>query len=389
MELGSMRTGDLVYLDVLGQDVVIVGNHRLIDELLEKRSANTSDRPHSYVLPLIGNDVAFSTMPYGQWWRDHRRAFWQIFHPKAIQGYRDIQQVYTRRFLRKLVETPEQFKQHSRYVFGAATLKILYNIDAKDSGDEVLARIDEALTCTDDTLTGGHPIEFLPWLRHVPDWAPGAGFKRKLAQCKAAVTYAKEDPFARMVAAMDQGTAGSCSLSLLLARIEDDTYMGDRKHYVDLVKNVGLIAFEAGSDTSYSSLLGFFLAMSLHPEVQRKAQAELDTVVGPESLPDFEDRDALPYTNAIIRETLRWHNVLPLSIPHRTVKDDEIDGFFIPAGTVLIPNTWAMLRDPAAYDRPEQFNPDRFIRDGKLDTSVRDPAAYVFGYGRRRVGKNT
>ncbi|OSD07376.1 cytochrome P450 [Trametes coccinea BRFM310] len=154
------RYGDLVYFNILGQDVVIIGNHRLVNELLEKRSANTSDRPHSYVLPL--------TMRYGQWWRNHRRAFWQILHPKVVQGYREIQQGYTRRFLHKLIETPNHMKEHSRYVFGAAMLKILYNIHAKDGGDEALARIDKAVTCTADTLTGGHPIQFLPWLRHVP-----------------------------------------------------------------------------------------------------------------------------------------------------------------------------------------------------------------------------
>ncbi|CDO71681.1 hypothetical protein BN946_scf184915.g25 [Trametes cinnabarina] len=159
--------------------------------------------------------------------------------------------------------------------------------------------------------------------------------------------------------------------------------MGEKEYYEELVKNVGLVAYEAGSDTSFSTLLGFFLAMCHYPEVQRKAQAELDAVVGPHRLPDFGDRDALPYINAVIKEALRWHIVLPLGLPHRTVQDDEIDGYFLPAGTILIPNTWAMMQDADAYDKPREFYPDRFIRDGKLDTTVRDPAAYVFGYGRR------
>ncbi len=81
-----------------------------------------------------------------------------------------------------------------------------------------------------------------------------------------------------------------------------------------------------------------FVAMSLHPEVQRKAQAELNAVVGPNRLPEFEDRDALVYVNAVIKEALRWHNVLPFVVPHSTLEDDECRGYFIPAGTVLVPN---------------------------------------------------
>ena len=55
-----------------------------------------------------------------------------------------------------------------------------------------------------------------------------------------------------------------------------------------------------------------FLAMAIYPEVQKKAQAEIDAVVGPHRLPDFEDRPSLPYINAIIKESMRWHLVLPL-----------------------------------------------------------------------------
>ena len=55
-----------------------------------------------------------------------------------------------------------------------------------------------------------------------------------------------------------------------------------------------------------------FLAMALYPEVQKKAQAEIDAAVGPDRLPDFEDRHSLSYINAIVKETMRWHLVTPL-----------------------------------------------------------------------------
>ncbi|KAI0662141.1 cytochrome P450 [Cubamyces menziesii] len=94
------------------------------------------------------------------------------------------------------------------------------------------------------------------------------------------------------------------------------------------------------SDTTYSTIEGLFLALSLYPEVQRKAQAELDAVVNRERLPGLEDRHALVYINAVVKEALRWHNVVPLGVTHCTLEDDELHGYFIPAGTSVVPNVW-------------------------------------------------
>ena len=147
--------------------------------------------------------------------------------------------------------------------------------------------------------------------------------------------------------------------------------------------------------------------MSLYPDVREKAQTELHTVVGPNRLPDHADRSDLPYISAIIKECLRWQNPTPLGIAHAALKDDEYEGYFIPAGTIVIANTWcvhgtyqhstshppdstrgvfrALLHDHEAYPEPERFHPERFLKDGQLDPQVRDPALIAFGYGRRYV----
>ena len=93
---------------------------------------------------------------------------------------------------------------------------------------------------------------------------------------------------------------------------------------------------------SFSTIQTFFLAMALYPDVQRKAQAELDAVVGSHRLPDFGDRASLPYVDAIVREALRWMPVAPLGLTHSTLEDDEFEGWFVPRGTMLIPNIWSV-----------------------------------------------
>lgn len=80
--------------------------------------------------------------------------------------------------------------------------------------------------------------------------------------------------------------------------------------------------------------------MTLHPEAQRKAQKELDLIVGGERLPEPDDRDALVYVNALLMECLRWLPVVPVAIPHRAVADDEYNGYFIPKGSIVFGNTW-------------------------------------------------
>ena len=80
--------------------------------------------------------------------------------------------------------------------------------------------------------------------------------------------------------------------------------------------------------------------MSLHPSARAKAQAELHAVVGSHRLPDHSDRNDLLYIEAIIKECLRWQNATPMGIPHAVIEDDECEGYFIPAGTVVFVNAW-------------------------------------------------
>lgn len=77
--------------------------------------------------------------------------------------------------------------------------------------------------------------------------------------------------------------------------------------------------------------------MALYPEVQAKAQAELDKVVGQARLPDFDDIKQMPYIEAVAMETIRWMPVAPFAIPHAVIADDVYNGYHIPKGSILVP----------------------------------------------------
>lgn len=114
-------------------------------------------------------------------------------------------------------------------------------------------------------------------------------------------------------------------------------------------------------------------------QVQRKAHAELDRVIGKYRLPILADRDKLPYIDAIIKETHRWRPVAPTGVPHAALQDDIYDGYLIPKGAQMIPNVSLFASDQTAYPVPESFNPDRFM----TTPAPPDPTAFTFGFGRR------
>lgn len=94
------------------------------------------------------------------------------------------------------------------------------------------------------------------------------------------------------------------------------------------------------SSQTFSTLQAAFLALSRSPSALKRAQAELDAVVGHHRLPNFDDEMSLVYVKATILEALRWHNVVPMGVAHASLADDELRGWFIPAGTIILSNIW-------------------------------------------------
>ncbi|KAI3601251.1 cytochrome p450 [Moniliophthora roreri] len=121
--------------------------------------------------------------------------------------------------------------------------------------------------------------------------------------------------------------------------------------------------------------------MILHPEYQERAHQEIISIVGKDRLPEYRDRDSLLFVECILQETLRWHPVVPLGVPHRSLADDMYKGMLIPKGTIMIPNIHGMSRDKNIYSNPEAFDPTRFLPapEGKGEPHF----AAAWGFGRR------
>lgn len=125
--------------------------------------------------------------------------------------------------------------------------------------------------------------------------------------------------------------------------------------------------------------------MILFPHTQRRAQEELDFVVGRSRLPTFADYEHLPYIRSMVKESLRWSSPFPMGAPHRCMHDDWYDGYFIPKGSMILPNVWEMNHDHEIHGADAgDFNPARFLGPSHSEmVDRRGEGHFSFGFGRR------
>lgn len=274
----------------------------------------------------------------------------------------------------------------------AVLLKVLYGYNTPQDGkldllEEINERVPANLTAA--IAPGAWLVDFFPALKHLPDWAPGTGFKafaRRANRINQAVT---EAPFRFVKRTRTQRTGPSMVGDLLRLREESE---GDGKGAgagtsgsqisEHDIKWVSSSLHGAGIETTTGTHRAFFLAMALHPEIQRRAQREVDELglFAQGQLPGLEHRERLPYVGAVIKEVLRWLPAAPMGVPHEARRDDVLGGKWrVPRGAILLPAAMWFARDPASYRDPEAFAPERHL----APRGEPDPGGYVFGFGRR------
>lgn len=374
--------GELVYSRLLNQEIILINTEKVARDLLERRSNNYSDRPG--ILCLTNDFVGWSfnsvMIKYNDRWRLHRRLFHQAFRPEAAFTYQPMQLRKGRELLSNLLEDPVNWRAHVQTHSVSIIMPVVYGYEPGRRDDPIITIVERAVDLAVSSIKP-EVAAFLgafPFLQHVPSWFPGASFKRTAV---LSTKYAKEMIEAPFQYVQENLASGSASPSMVADSLRKAEDQNASETYVKAIKESAVTAFAAASETTSSTMFIFILTMLQNPEVQARAQAEIDSVVGSVRLPNFEDRASLPYAEAVLREVLRWHPAVPLSIPHAATNDDVYNGYFIPQGATIITNTWAITHNEAKYPNPEEFKPERFFgADGKLND---DTINVAFGAGRR------
>ncbi|KAK7030676.1 O-methylsterigmatocystin oxidoreductase [Favolaschia claudopus] len=377
------KFGDVIFVNVFQNPLLVVNSAEAAFDLLDKKSAIYSSRPiRTMQSEVMGFSWLFSGMPYGPWYKKHRTMFHNHFQAKAIPKYHHTLVDSAHTLLRNLQRTPDNLLHHLRRTTTAIVLSVCYGHHVAEQGDEYVKLADQAMAGVGLSANfGTFLVDYIPILKYVPAWFPGAKFKRDGLKWRQLGLEMWNGPFDMVKRRLEQGTAEPC---LATSELEELFRQAQPDPEVEtLIKDVSATAYAAGSDTTLSILLSFFLAMVIHPEIQERAYAEISAAIPDgDRLPSFDDRSKLPYLECLVQECLRWNPVGNIALAHRLTEDDVYRGFRVPKGTAVLANIWAMLHEPSRYPDPTAFNPDRFSEAQRVN-GLNPLPEIAYGFGRR------
>ncbi|KAG1846126.1 cytochrome P450 [Suillus tomentosus] len=394
--------GDLVFVRILGQGIISINSQHVAEALLDKRSRIYSDRPYlAAVEPFGWSAITFTFSGYGEEWRLSRRLFQQTFRPNSAIKFRPIQITRAREMIVNLMDDPQHYHNHFATFSSSVGMSVIYDYQPSARDDPLVRVVETAMIVGFGMVTPERAflLETFPFLLKLPDWCWGSSIKRDAQISTKHMHEMRDLPFQHAQDHMaEKSFLGQFSMvTENLQRMEKQDEV-PKPMFELALKRAAAAAVLGSYETTSATLMVFVLAMVLYPDVQRRAQAEIDSVIGRDRLPTFEDRTSLPYVEAVLRETFRWQPIAPLGVPHATSSDDTYDGYFIPKGTTVTCNIWsdgfftgfeililhcrAISQDEKRYPDPSRFMPERFLDvNGALTDD--DPSGYVFGLGRR------
>ncbi|KAH7326926.1 cytochrome P450 [Rhizoctonia solani] len=353
---------DVICLKLLGNTVVVLHSaSEWVNDVIGRKLLNWK------------NGVALTE--YGGRFRGHRRIFNKLLSKNAIRSFHDRLLFQNQQMLNRWLEFNGTSVFSDRLVSELDRLTVSAVVGATYGYD--ITSLDDPLVCSirrvqDNFSKCALPTSFLvsmvPALAHIPSWFSGAEWQRVVREWGLEKDRVIEETFQWTCDQMAKGTAKPSIIGSILEDYEGQDISDEEK---DVIKQVAIAPFAAGSDTTASTLSAFVLAMLLFLDTQRKAQAEIDRIVGSDRLPDIADLPSLPYLNNMVQELLRWQPVLPLGVAHTCSQDNVYRGYFIPEGAIVMGNIWGINRYANVYKEPEVFNPDRF-----LDPSVPPPSTF-------------
>ncbi|KAJ0785695.1 putative oxidoreductase [Helianthus annuus] len=382
----SAKHGPILGLQLGFRRVLVVSSPSAAEECFTKNDIIFANRPKMLFGKIIGvNYTSLAWASYGDSWRNLRRiASIEILSAHRLNEFHDIRVEETRLLIRRLLfgSSSASSQVKMKFAFYELTLNVMMrmisgkryfgsdNLELEEEGRRFREILDESFVLAGASNVG----DYLPVL----SWLGVKSLEKKLIKLQD-----KRDVFFQGLIDQLRKTKGAedvnkrkTMIELLLSLQESEP-----EYYTDaMIRNFVLVLLAAGTDTSAGTMEWVMSLLLNHPQVLKKAQNEIDCVIGNNRLVDESDIPNLPYLRCVINETLRLFPAGPLLIPHEASSDCVVGGYNIPRGTMLIINQWAIHHDPKVWNEPETFKPERFeglegTRDGfKL---------LPFGSGRR------
>ncbi|KAL8268768.1 hypothetical protein R6Q59_002566 [Mikania micrantha] len=389
------RYGPLFTLSFGFRTNFYVGNHSLAHQLLIQKGAVFSDRPKSV------NTRTISTSPYGPTWRTLRRNLAsEILHPARLNSHSWVREWALQIMIDRLQQQQEvdgmcTVAEHFQYAMFSLLVLMCFGEKVEESKINEIIKIQRGLLL--NFATGRFAVlTMFPKLGKIL-------FKNRLKELEKSQSDRDEviipliknrirsgdheipSGTDRIVAYVDT------LVNLQLPEEDGDNGNGGRLTYKEMASMCSEF-LNAGTDTTSTALQWIMANLVKNPNIQRKLYDEIVAVVGP-PVPQVEpelvigedDVQKMPYLKAVVLEGLRRHPPGHFVLPHRVMKEVEVDGYTVPEGATVNFLVGEMGLDPEVWDEPMEFKPERFlVNDGLFDiTGSKGIKMMPFGAGRR------
>ncbi|XP_040377469.1 cytochrome P450 81Q32-like [Oryza brachyantha] len=394
------RYGPVFSLRLGSRRAVVVSSPECARECFTEHDVTFANRPRFESQLLVSfNGAALATASYGAHWRNLRRIVTvQLLSAHRVSLMSGLIAGEVRAMVRRMYRAAAASQggaakiQLKRRLF-ELSLSVLMETIAQtkatrpetDPDTDMSVEAQEFKQVVDEIiphLGAANLWDYLPALR----WFDVFGVKNKIL---AAVS--RRDAFLRRLIdaerrRLDDGNESESesekksmiAVLLTLQKTEPEIYTEN------MITALCANLFGAGTETTSTTTEWAMSLLLNHPETLKKAQAEIDASVGSSRLIDADDVPRLAYLQCVVRETLRLCPAAPMLLPHESSADCKVGGYNVPRGTMLLVNAYAVHRDPAAWEEPERFMPERF-EGGRCDALLLMP----FGMGRRRCPGET
>ena len=348
----------------------MLNSPRVVDEIISKYGSITHQRPPMPIASdLISRGIRNVLRPTADA-VEGRRVMHHLLNGSSLKTYGDWQELESIQMLASYLFNPERwYAHHYRYANS-----VMHRIVLGEGLEKNTAELENLQRVTVEFLRNinSSAVDFFPQLARLPKFLQvwrkgweevGSDHHRAFMSWWAPVRKACED-----------GTAPpSFVRDALLAR--ETQYAGNDEEAMYLAMST----ISAGSDNTRMPLNTLVMAALCHPDAIAKAREEADAVCGSMAgrLPGICDIPKMPYTNALVKEVLRWRPPMPLIPQHQLTQDLEFEGFYFPAGTEFLMNSFPIAHDG---DGPDAFRPERWM-DGTEASIIK--GLWVFGGGRR------
>ncbi|CAK7300787.1 Cytochrome P450 1A2 [Vulpes lagopus] len=389
----SQRYGDVLQIRIGSTPVLVLSGLDTIRQALVRQGDDFKGRPDLYSLSLVTDGQSMSFSPdSGPVWAARRRLAQNALNTFSIASDPASScSCYLEEHVSKEAEAllsrlQEQMAEVGRFdPYNQVLLSVANVIGAMCFGHHFSQRSEEMLpllmSSNDfvETVSSGNPVDFFPILQYMPNSALQRfkNFNQTFVQSLQKIVQEHYQDF-------DERSVQDITGALLKHNEKSSRASGGhipQEKIVNLINDI----FGAGFDTVTTAISWSLMYLVANPEIQRKIQKELDTVIGRARQPRLSDRPQLPLMEAFILEIFRHTSFVPFTIPHSTTKDTTLKGFYIPKERCVFVNQWQVNHDQQVWGDPFAFRPERFLTaDGTAINKTLSEKVMLFGMGKRR-----